>query len=53
MNKFKTHKDWRHEKDIDYWPKKWIKKITHGRSRRRHLDDETPYKRLDDPWNYD
>jgi hypothetical protein len=30
-----------------------LKKVTAKRNRNRPITDETPYKRLDDPWNYD
>jgi len=53
MAKYKTRKDWREE---TRGPRKWKKDLKHstaGRNRRRPVEDETPYKKLDDPWNYD
>ena len=62
MAKHKTRKDRRLQDVPSDWPKlhyrhicrgkRDLKKQTRIRSRRRSIEDETPYKRLDDPWYY-
>lgn len=63
MAKHKTRKDWRlHPLDwkvLGFMPgwhtngKKDLKKRTAKLNRLRPITDETPYKRLEDPYHYD
>jgi hypothetical protein len=61
MVTYRTRKDWRHffgyqlSRFSPAYPrmKKHLKAATARKSRRRKITDETPYKRLEDPWNYD
>lgn len=46
-----------HSRRYAYWNprnlwKRHMKKATARRNRRRPIEDETAYKRLDDPWYY-
>lgn len=51
--KFKTRKDWRRKSYVGWLHnKKGLKRECAKRSRLRPITDETPYKRLADPWDY-